>query len=241
MEVSKVIPAMDSELNPTLQRELTREEEEILEDYTEPYRPRVYRPVFYAPPDGDWKLEALYSEGFFESAKLLLQGVIDGTLPESRESVAAVFLCRHYLELAIKYTLFHSRWLKDDDTNATNEEIAAVENNHNLQSLWDTLKRELETRLPRIVAVGFDLDFVGAFVADFHQTDKSGCRFRYPTKEFAVVPSGETPILDNSLDIDFPALLFNLQHAERVLTSLDGYLVDKHGLNAEWVAELNSF
>jgi len=163
-----------------------------------------------------------------------------GTLLESRESVAAVFLCRHYLELAIKYTLFHSRWLKDDRTNATNEEIVAVENKHNLQSLWDTLKRELETRLPRIADVGFDLDFVGAFVAEFHQTDKSGWKFRYPTREFAVLPSGQALTLDDSLSIDFPALLFNLQHAERVLSSLDAYLVNTHGLNAEWEAELNN-
>jgi hypothetical protein len=65
MAVSKVMLAMDSELNPTPQRKLNKEEENLLEEYTEPYRTCEHRPVFHATSDGDWKLEAVYSQGVF--------------------------------------------------------------------------------------------------------------------------------------------------------------------------------
>jgi hypothetical protein len=221
-------------------KELERLEAEIIASYNEPYHPHDYVRVFFPPPHGDWKVDALFAEGFFSSAELLLQGVIDGKLSEA-EGVAAVFLCRHYLELAIKCCLFHSRWLRNVGTNATNKEIAAVGKDHSLHSLWSDLRRELDSKLPEISKVGFDLDFVGKLVAEFQQVDKGGCRFRYPTKEFAVATTGQPSTPPESLGIDFRALLFALEHTQRVLGDLDAYLVNTHGLNEEWEAELNSF
>jgi hypothetical protein len=226
--------------NSTGLKELERLEAEIIASYNEAYHPHDYLRVFYPPPHGDWKVDALFAEGFFSSAKLLLHGVIDGNLSEA-EGVAAVFLCRHYLELAIKYCLFHSRWLRNLVMNAANDEIAAVGNDHSLHSLWTDLRRELDSRLPEISKVGFDLDFVGKLVAEFQQVDKGGCRFRYPTKEFSVATTGQPLTATEPLGIDFRALLFALEHAQRVLGDLDAYLVNTHGLNEEWEAELNSF
>jgi hypothetical protein len=237
-EVEGMCP-MHAGRNSIGREELEGTEAEIIASYNEAYRPHAYSRVFYAPPHGDWKVDALFVEGFFSSAKLLLQQLIDGKLLEA-EHVAAVFLCRHYLELAIKYTLFHSRWLRDERTNATNEEIAAVETDHSLYSLWGTLRGELRARLPGISKVGFDLDFVEKLVAEFQQVDKGGCRFRYPAKEFAVAPAVQPSTLCEPLGIDFPALLFALEHTQRVLGDLDAYLVNTHGLNEEWEAELYS-
>ena len=219
--------------------ELERLETEIISSYNEAYRPHEYRRAFYIPPHGDWKVDASFVDGYFSSAKLLLQDIIDGKLLEA-QGMAAVFLCRHYLELAIKYTLFHSRWLRSESTNATNDEIAAVHTDHSLHSLWDTLTGELKSRLPETSKVGFDLDFVGRFVAEFQQVDKYGCRFRYPTKRIAVARAVQPATLPESLGIDYPALLLALEHTQRVLSDLDAYLVNTHGLNEEWEAELNN-
>ena len=94
-------------------------------------------------------MEGLFQDSFYRSARLLLRAVLDGKILEA-EGIAAVFLCRHYLELALKYALFHSRWLKDKDTNALNAEILAVGHGHDLKKIWDTRNAELTKKLSSI-------------------------------------------------------------------------------------------
>jgi hypothetical protein len=219
--------------------ELAAEEAKIIDDYNERFRARPYQQVFYPPVRGDWKVDALYVDGFFESAKFLLEGIVAGKLHEGLHGVAAVFLARHYLELEIKYTLFHSRWLKHENKNAVDSEIDPVSKVHKLQLLWDTLTKELNVRVPSILASGLDLEFVAEFVAEFHKVDRDGLRFRYPQESIAVVPPGQLP--SSILGIDFASLLFNLKRAHDVLDTLDGRLIDQHGENEEWQSVLDSF
>ncbi|SRR6266404_742053 len=219
--------------------ELAREEAQIIAEYAERYQPHPYRQVFFPPASGDWELDALYVDSFFESAKLLLEGVVSGRLPEGLHGVAAVSLCRHYLELEIKYTLFHSRWLKSETSNAADGEIIPVAQGHNLRVLWDALMKELEARVPSVFATGLDLKFVAKFVAEFHAVDERGWRFRYPRERIAV-PSPAEP-RPSTLGIDFDSLLLNLKRVRDVLDTLDGRLVDQHGENEEWESTLNSF
>jgi hypothetical protein len=202
------------------------EQERIIAEYNERFRPQEFRQVFFPPASGEWKIDALFPEGFFESAKLVLTGVVKGTLREGIEGVAAVFLCRHYLELALKYTLFHSRWLEDETHNAT--DVKSVGRGHDVQKLWDALTAELNTK-PAIVPKGLDLDFVGKFVKEFHANDPQNWRFRYPGKQLPVVHSSH-----ETLGIDFDSLLFNLQHTYDVLSTLDDALVDRYGENKDW-------
>lgn len=231
---------MNADSNAIGEEELEKEQEEIIASYGEAYRPHEYRQVFYTPAHADWKVDALFVESYFSSAKLLLQGVIAGKLLEA-EGVAAVFLCRHYLELAVKYTLFHSRWLRSESINATDAEVATVAAHHGLTSLWEALTGELKTRLPGISKVGLDLDFVGKFIAEFQRVDNDACRFRYPAKRIAVAGAAQPATLPQPLGIDYPALLSALELTQRVLGDLDDRLVNKHGLNKEWETDCNSF
>jgi hypothetical protein len=80
--------------------DLKKEEDRIIAEYNDRYKPGPYRQAFYPPPGADWKVEALYVDSFFEDARLILDGIVAGSLPEGIHGVAAVFLCRHYLELA---------------------------------------------------------------------------------------------------------------------------------------------
>ena len=84
-------------------------------------------------------------------------GILSGRLPEGIHGAPAVFLSRHYLELALKYVLYHSRWLRSETINATDDEIEAVGKTHKLRPLWERLLSELERRVPSIVGDGLDL------------------------------------------------------------------------------------
>ena len=217
--------------------DLVAEEAKIIAEYAERYKPRPYRRVFFPPASCDWNVDALYVDGFFEAAKHLLEGIVAGRLSEGLHGVAAVYLCRHYLELEIKYTLFHSRWLKQESENAADDEVAPLKEDHNLQGAWDTLVRELRDKVPSVWKSGLDLNFVSKFVAEFHRIDAGGWRFRYPQKHIAVAPAN-APHKD-TLGISFDALLFNLTRARDVLDTLDGRLVDQYGGNEEWQSIVN--
>jgi hypothetical protein len=219
--------------------ELEREEARTLAEYNERYRPRPYQKAFFSPPGGQWKVDASYVDSFFESAKFFLEHIVEGSLPEPMYGVPAVYLCRHYLELEIKYALFHSRWLTHEHKNTKESEIEAVENIHSLHELWRTLIEELKRRVPSIFDTGLDLKFVAAFVAEIHGVDKEGWRFRYPRSHIAVAPRTKQPA--DVLGIDYASLLFDLKRAREILNTLDGRLVDQHGENDEWKNGLESF
>lgn len=209
------------------------EEDRIITEYNERFRPHEYRQVFYPPASGEGRVDALFPGGFFESSKLLLQGVTTGKLRQGIEGLAAVFLSRHYLELALKYALFHSRWLKDATRNAA--EVEPVGRSHDLRTLWDKLTAELKTK-PTVVPKGLDLDFVAKFVKEFHACDPHNWRFRYSGKQLPAAHSSDEP-----LGIDFELLLVNLQRTHDVLDTLDTYLVETYGENKEWQEEQNSW
>jgi len=205
--------------------------EQIFAKYNEQFQPHEYKQVFYAPKSGEGRMDALFPEGFFGAAKLLLKGVASGELRQGIEGVAAIFLCRHWLELAIKYTLFHSRWLKDGDENAVAGDVKPVGKGHDLEALWGTLTKELGAK-PSVVPQGLDLAFVGEFVREFNAVDKNNWRFRYPGEQLPVRAISHGPI-----SVDFDALLFDLQRAYDILDTLDKYLVNTHGLNEETIQD----
>lgn len=210
-------------------------EEQIFAKYNERFQRHEYRRVFGPPPSEAGRIEALFPEGFFESAKLLLKGIVAGELRQGIEGVVAVFLCRHYLELAIKYTLFHSRWLKDSSHNAVTTDVEPVRKSHDLQTLWDTLARELKSK-SNVVPQGLDLDYVSGFVAEFHAVDRYNWRFRYPAEQLPARSSSR-----DALNVNFGSLLFNLQRTYDVLDTLDRHLIEIAGENEEWEAIQNSW
>jgi len=221
---------MSDELKHIGYEELRKEEQRIHNEFRDRYCRRSYSQVFYAPVRTDWKVDGLFEDSFYRSARILLQAVLDGKLLEA-EGIAAVFLCRHYLELALKYIVFHSRWLKNESTNALNRDIEAVAKGHDLRELWLAVNEELKSRVPCIWKTGLDIDFVGHFVGEFHQIDGRNWHFRYPTQRIVV---GSRPTRVSPLGIDFKALCEDLEHAYGVLSGLDSYLVETHGQNDEW-------
>jgi hypothetical protein len=161
-----------------------------------------------------------------------LHGIVDGQLREDIHGVTAVFLTRHCLELALKYTLFHSRWLKDETTNAADDEVEPVgKDHHKLTPLWDKLRKEL-SKTPSLVG-GLDLKFVGDFIKDLHDADERGMRFRYPGEQLPVVA-----LSDKTLGIHFDVLLLSLTRAYDILQTLDTDLRNQYGINRTCASNL---
>ena len=201
-----------------------------------------YRQVFFVPST-PWSIWANWDDAYFESAKLIVDGVVNGRLPKGIHGVAGVFLFRHYVELEMKFIILHSRWLKDGETNALRDEIEDVMKTHSLRALWNLIQRECPGKLGQEAWDSFDTQFVERCVVEFEALDPKGERFRYHSDKFGVDKRPERehiPVIEH-LGIDFSALLFSMQHVRDVLDAIDTYLVETHGQNAEWESILNSF
>ena len=238
--VRQIIVVMDNQEPVIDLDDLGAFEESIIAEYSNArFGAGEYRQVFYPVESGTWNPETHFPEGFFDAAHALLQGIVDRSLNAAWVGAAAIFLSRHYVELQLKFVLFHARWLKTERRNAEEYEIEPVGNakpipqakrlGHDLQKLWDTLSRELRARGPGIVPAGLDMAFVESFVHEFHTVDRFNDRFRYPGKQLPVERSPEQP-----LSVDYEALLIDLQRVHDVLETLDSYLIETHGENDEW-------
>lgn len=147
-----------------------------------------------------------------------------------------MFLFRHYVELELKYILLHTRWLKDRETNAAKEDVKAIEKIHSLQDLWRMVKTETPDKIGPEAWNGFDLGFIDKVVRDLHRVDPESFSFRYSGNRI-----GEGVRGARELWIDFHAILGQSQHVYNVLHSIQVYLVETYGQNAEWEAEMSSW
>lgn len=197
---------------------------------------RKYVPIFRVTAES-WRVDANWDEGYFLAAKLIVGKVVDLQFqPEHRrmpkmEGIVGVYLFRHYIELALKHILFHSRWLKAQSTNARWNEVKDVVRTHSLQKLWNTITTERVGKIPDDTWNSHDIAFVDACIAEFEQVDPAGETFRYHGSKFGVI---QPPAVTGELVILFDALLAQMQHVRDVLGSLDAYCLNTHGMNEEW-------
>ena len=209
--------------------ELGEGEQRIVDDYNKRFRSLEYHRVFSRLASGEYQVAGSCPDAYFEAASLLVRGITNGELREEVEGIAAAFLCRHYLELAIKYTLFHSRWLKTAGLNAADKDVPPVERGHDLSKLWSALISELRLKGGGAVPKGLDLQFVKAFAGEFQAVDRGGDRFRYPAKLIGIGASWP-----EKFGVNYQALLFNLQRTHDILETLDAWLIETYGQNQEW-------
>lgn len=193
-----------------------------------------YEPILHFPR-GMWKIGAIWDQAYYEAAEYIVAGVCRGDLNPYVHGAAGVFLFRHYVELALKYVLFYSRWLEDHSKNA--DEIVMFKKTHDLNWLWERIKAEVPVKLGGETWDGFDTDFIGKLVKDLHKADPGSYGFRYNGETFGVEPKG----INDEVVIDFEALCAQMKHVYNVLHSMQVYLIETHGMNAEWEAEMNSW
>ena len=223
---------------------MTEEERaEFIAKYAPWYVKMPYHAMLQIPAE-PWKVGANWREGYFYASQELVQGVVEGRLMPGIQGVAGVFLFRHYLELALKYIVFHARWLKSENRNAEWDEVKDLHLNHSLMGWWNLVKGETKGKLPKAEWDALDTEFVEQCVRNFEEADPApGWRFRYHAKLFGVdkrPKEQRVPVL-NELYIDYTAMLQQMKHVYDVLNAIDVYLVETHGQNAEWEAEMNSW
>lgn len=188
-------------------------------------------------PD-QWKLSVAWVEGYYSAAHVIIRGVVDGTLNEDIHGIPGVFLFRHYLELAFKFLKFHARWLKDNQTNARDDEIEAFRGQHSLAVLWEETQRECSAKIPKSDWKTFDAKSISDVVAEFDVFDRTGEAFRYHGQKFEVRKS---PPFAYELRVSYSALLVNMERCWEILNGIDSYLRETHGLNEDYDQYLNSF
>lgn len=212
------------------------------------YEKRPYTTVFEVPGP-DWKVEAVWEDAYYKSAKRLLEGVAQGEYLPAYEGVAGLYLFRHYVELALKFIIFHSRWLRDKQSNARFDEIEDVKEGHGLRALWDLAEKECQRVIRTDEWLAMDIEFVEKCILEFESIDPHpGVRFRYPrfpgsrfgVEKDAAKRAKMTETIRYDLYIHFGELPATVEHVHDVLNYLDVYMLEKHGLNEEWGDYLNS-
>jgi hypothetical protein len=223
--------------------ERERGQAEFIEQYARWYKKMKYEPMLRIPAE-PWNVDASWRDGYFRASKEIIQGVVDGRLMPAIHGVAGVFMFRHYMELAMKYTVFHARWLVSENKNAAWDDVKDLHRSHSLMGWWNSLKGETKRKIPKAEWDALDVEFVEECVKNFEAVDPDpGWRFRYHGKFFAVDkrPAHERAPVLNHLYIDFKAVFYQMDHVHDVLNAIDVYLVESHGQNAEWEAEMNSW
>lgn len=194
---------------------------------------------FWLPSNNEWRVDALFIDGYYSAGKAIAEGVISGSLYEGIEGLAALFLFRHYLELQLKFIIFHARWMKDWNNNAEDEEVQPVGKGHPLTPLWETLQSECKARIPSEIWNSFDLEFVDNCVKEFDKLDPRSEAFRYPTSDKIRVQTGAPH--REPLRISFQELLLTMEHVRSVLDWIDMYLIERYHENKEWKSIQDSY
>jgi hypothetical protein len=208
------------------------------------YEKHPYRCVFQEPGP-QCKIAAVWADAYHQAAKRLVEGVASREYLPAYEGVAGLYLFRHYVELALKFVIFHSRWLRDAQANALDDQIADIKKTHSLKQLWTLAKAECRRILPDREWYAIDIEFVERCVDEFDAIDPDGERFRYHGPSFGVEkdPLKRKELartIRYDLYVDFPELVGVIDHVHDVLHYLDMYMIETHGQNEEWQAHLRS-
>lgn len=211
------------------------EEREFTERFRGYLQKKRYTPVFESPTSDDWTVRANWEDAYYRAAHAIVTSVAEGRYPTAVEGVAGLFLFRHYLELALKYIILHSRWLKDSETRATAEEIAEVKKTHSLKTLWQRVKTEAFPKITDDAWKDWDVEFVDACVLEFDTVDPGGERFRYHARRFGGSNAGRR---HEYLWIDFARLAKHMPHVHEVLEMIDLWFYETHGELEDWEADM---
>jgi len=180
-----------------------------------------YEPFFYVGEHA--KPWISFKESFYRAGEVIIKNLAAGHGFPDLEGVAAVFLFRHYLELALKTLVMRGRFLERADKNAVIENVKQVKRIHDLAELWQLALADAK---PKILEYwdSYDIPFVEKCIAEFHAHDEKGFALRYPRE------GGE------HFDYDFGCFDKAMEHVYQVLEGLTGCLTECYRQNNEWEA-----
>lgn len=170
-----------------------------------------------------------FGESFYRASELIIGNLAQGRGFPDIEGVPAVFLFRHYLELALKRVIIRGRFLIQSNKNAARDEVKEVANIHDLAQLWKMVLADAKPKIDSDTWGSYDIPFVEKCIAEFDERDRKGFAFRYPRQ------GGE------HYDFDFVWFRKAMEHIYQILGNMTTYLIEQHGQNEEWEDIQNSF
>jgi hypothetical protein len=186
-----------------------------------------YRPIIHKADHPQlWRNLA---DSFFRASIFLVEKVAARELNDDNEGLAAIFLFRYYLELALKKLVLKGRFLAAEDRNALRNEVQEVGRIHELKKLWGWAVRDAKPKVNPESWNAYDTAYVEKCLAEFDEVDSKGFAFRYPGQ------GGEY------CHFDFDQLLLSMQHIEHVIGGLISYLDETYAQNEEYQAILREY
>jgi len=167
-------------------------------------------------------------ESFYRSARILIEAAAKGEVNQDVEGIAAIFLFRHYLELALKHIIVAGRWLTKEGQNAPGEEVAEVERIHVLGELWGLVLRDAKPKIREEDWKNYDTGFVERCIVEFDTVDPKGFAFRYAGQGV------------ERLRVHFEWLGAIMEHVYQVLEGIHTYLNQMYHENVEYDAYLQA-
>jgi hypothetical protein len=198
---------------------------DALPDYTA-FEKWEYQQVIHSSDQHHWWRNV--ADSYFYACEPLVRDLAAGKLRDDIEGTAAIFLFRHYLELALKAVVYAGRLLtieNDNLVNAFKAEVKEVERIHVLATLWDWVLRDAKPHLENWD--DYDTESVERCVREFDAVDPKGFAFRYQKQgaEFCCY--------------DFRALDSQMNHIRQVLDGIKNCLFEAERELNEYEQYLN--
>lgn len=141
--------------------------------------------IFYSP---NGKLRCAVLDSFYLVGRHTAERIVNGEALEDMEGAAALYMFRHYLELALKSIVYCLRRLKTSQQNLPEKDRRKVEPFHPLTQFWKEIKNDCPQKVGRKMWRAWDIVFVDKCIAEFDLVDPDGERFRYSTeKRYGVI------------------------------------------------------
>jgi len=163
-----------------------------------------YHQIIFLPENQEQSWLSM-SESFYRASKHLVEGVVNRSLLEDVEGRAALFLFRHYLELALKKIIVAGCCLTKEG-GLTKEEVKPIKKGHDLILLWEQALVDAKPKMPKAAPwETYDWKFAEKCIKEFGAADVKGFAFRYHGE------GGERA------HVDFEQLLAAMEHIYQVL------------------------
>jgi hypothetical protein len=141
----------------------------------------AFEQIFY-DPNGTLRCAVLGS--FYLVGRQIAERIVNGQALEDMEGVAALYLFRHYLELALKSIVYCLRRLDEaGQLNRPEEDRQPVATRHSLTQFWNEIQSDCPSKVGGKMWAAWDITLVDKCVAAFDSVDPDGERFRYSNEK----------------------------------------------------------
>jgi hypothetical protein len=141
----------------------------------------------------------IHADAFREAADMIVQDIAEGRYPLSADKLffPVAYLYRHAIELSLKEALDYAVRLQ---LITNNERLDEVLSEHALYPLWNKLKPAIEVFWPN--ADTGSLRATERIISQFHELDKTGQAFRYPTAKDGTPSLSKVPNPPKVVDME---------------------------------------